>query len=274
MDSIKTADIDKVPGSLEGVTWRKSSQDYGVTLAVPKEYYRYAKPLMGKENLYFVVLYLQVQDMQQAQTLLNSQADDIPAIPAVDADESIPAVCTIEQIADLLMMTPRNAQLLANSGVVVKINRGKYHRDKSTQGYIRQIREMANYGGSPDLIRERTRIAKENADKKALENAIMRKQYVHVPTIQKIMSTLIIETKNKILSSSSKAAPMISAGVQSTSEIKEVIDNALYDALRDLSDLDIGRLLMAEGRTKQVRTETKTKSKRVGRKVRRTKSRK
>jgi hypothetical protein len=81
--------------------------------------------------------------------------------------------------------------------------------------------------------------------------------------------------KNKILASSSKAAPLISAGVQSTAEIKEVIDNILYDSLRDLADMDIGRLLMVgEATAQKSGAKTKAKSKRVVRKVRRTKSRK
>ena len=47
---------------------------------------------------------------------------------------------TREELADLLMISPRRVNQLENKGVVVKHSHGKYHLIASIQGYLDYLR--------------------------------------------------------------------------------------------------------------------------------------
>ncbi len=84
------------------------------------------------------------------------------------------------QLADFMMMTPRNLQVLATKGVAVKEGRGKYDVLLTVQNYINDLR-----GGSADddqerqdadarWKEERARLTKEQADQVEIKNALLR----------------------------------------------------------------------------------------------------
>src|SRR3990172_4859183 len=119
--------ISRFPGSLEAVGWRKGTQDFGVTYAVPQEMREYVKPLMDKLNQYFVIASVEVRDTQQAEQILKSQGDDIDTLPIGEEGQGgTDRYCSMEEVAFLLSMVPRTAFLYAQKGVIVKVGRGRY----------------------------------------------------------------------------------------------------------------------------------------------------
>src|SRR3990172_673053 len=104
-DKINKILLSRFPGSLEAVTWRKGTQDFGVTYAVTQEMREYVKPLMDKLNQYFVIASVEVRDTQQAEQLLQSQGDEVGALPEnSDGNDRAEWICGIEGIAALFSM--------------------------------------------------------------------------------------------------------------------------------------------------------------------------
>nr|USU31601.1 hypothetical protein NG677_20130 [Methylobacterium sp. OTU13CASTA1] len=73
-------------------------------------------------------------------------------------------------------VSSRRVAQLADEGIVVRTGRGRFDLIASTANYCRHLREVASGRGehAPDLTAERTRLAKEQADGKAIENDLKR----------------------------------------------------------------------------------------------------
>lgn len=174
--------------------------------------------------------------------------------------------CTLKYLAEAFGITERHGRRLAEAGIIRKIARGQCNLLESIQGYVAGLKEQAKFKATPELLVERIRIARATADKKELELAIMKKQYFFIPTMSRILSNLIIETKSAILASSAKVAPLIHAGVQSPAEIKALIDDKLHEALSSLARMSIEKLLPGrEGPAKKATRKGK-RGKRTGKK--------
>lgn len=72
-------------------------------------------------------------------------------------------VLDVEQLADLLVLTPTRVQQLAKKGIVVKTEHGAYLLRASVQGYIREMNAKAD-GKNSEYHKHRTRKIKTQAD--------------------------------------------------------------------------------------------------------------
>ncbi len=68
----KTAAL-KVPVSLEGFTFRKKTQDWGITFALDPAYLKFAQPLQDKMNCFFVLVPFLVNDADEAKRLMEGE---------------------------------------------------------------------------------------------------------------------------------------------------------------------------------------------------------
>lgn len=89
-------------------------------------------------------------------------------------------------------------------------------------------------GSDLDLNAERARLAKEQADKTALDNALRREELVSVHDVKGLWAKLASETRSRVLGVPVKVAPLV-MGLESMPEAKEIIETALYDALNSLA---------------------------------------
>jgi len=125
-NSIERFQPDKFPGLLENPAgYRKATDDYTVTFAVPIGAVERLQPLMQKAGKPFIVYLVQVATPEQAEALLDS--DDHPSPPASPAEgKEGEASADVETLAALLGMTERNVQLQVDNNLLVRSTRGRY----------------------------------------------------------------------------------------------------------------------------------------------------
>ncbi len=253
--------ISRFPGSLEAVTWRKGTQDFGVTYAVPQEMREYVKPLMDKLNQYFVIASVGVRNTQQAEQILKSQGDDIDVLSdSSDGNDTAEWICGIEDISALLSTTPQNIQLYVQRGVIIRIGRGRYDAFKSIQNYVKEIRNEQRSGGRRgEVLAEKEEIQKERLLVKLLTE---KKKLVIAEDCVREVEKSNFNVRNKLLRLPTKLAPLI-AGNKRPSVIKEIMEDHVRECLTELTGLDPSRV--GGGPSKQgVGATAKTKGKRVG----------
>lgn len=120
------------------------------------------------------------------------------------------------------------------------------------------------------LEHERTRLAKEQADKTELENKVSRGKLITVHEPVAMLEKILIAFRSRILSIPTKAAPLVH-GCATLSETRDKIENSLHDALNELAQLDVTAIGSASG-DRSGPTTTEADGKRMGRSRKKTKS--
>lgn len=95
------------------------------------------------------------------------------------------------QLAELLGMTPRNLQLLADKGLAVRAARGKYDVFATVRLILEDLRSGQTDEGLDAKARweeERARLTKARADKAELELAILKGDAVLMPDVESLIS--------------------------------------------------------------------------------------
>ena len=159
----------------------------------------------------------------------------------------------VDEVARALNLTPRRVQQLRAEGLP-SIGRGLYELGPCMAWYIRYLQGLLEKRGpnvnadTPDLIAERTRLAKEQGDKLAIENSIKRGELVYVSDVVQAWSEHISGAKAKLLSLPSKVAPQLvnqpNANVIAA-RIREEVDTALTE-LAESNDEYLGSIESSE----------------------------
>ena len=88
---------------------------------------------------------------------------------------------------------------------------------------------------------ERARLTKEQADKVAMDNALKRGDMVSLSETAQALTTMIVNTKTRLLSIPTKAAPQV-VGVKSLPGVREILERFINEALHDLSTASVETL--------------------------------
>jgi phage terminase Nu1 subunit (DNA packaging protein) len=140
------------------------------------------------------------------------------------------------ELADWLGVTSQSIAAFANDGKVVRISRGKYDLCASIQTYTAHLREVAaargGEGGVLDLVQERARLAREQADGQELKNRQSRKELLPASDVEREWSQILRKVRAGILAVTSRVRA--SAGL--TAEQAVEMDAELRLALRDLGN--------------------------------------
>ncbi len=105
--------------------------------------------------------------------------------------------------------------------------------------------EGGDAASRPNLDGERARLAREQADKLAMENAISRGELVHVDDAAAMIEEVVVAIKAKILSLGTKLAPLV-VSCSSIVQVRALIDRSADELLRDIAAIDPGRNRGAE----------------------------
>lgn len=143
-------------------------------------------------------------------------------------------------IARLLNITERRVQQLAQEGVIPKSGRGRYPLAGSVQGYVRYLQDhVSRTGGDAlELNSERARLAKEQADKTALENEVTRRSLIYRDHMAVVMGRTLTAFRARLLAAAAKLAPRVNPGNPNLA--RDLIDREHNDALAELADFDPG----------------------------------
>jgi phage terminase Nu1 subunit (DNA packaging protein) len=147
----------------------------------------------------------------------------------------------VNAVAKALNVTARRVQQLKNEGMP-SVSRGQYELGPCMAWYIRYLQNALEKRGpnvnpdTPDLLAEKTRLAREQGDKLAIENSIKRGELVYVNDVVQTWADHIASARAKLLAMPTKLAPQLvsqsNANVIAT-RIREEIDAALDELSED-----------------------------------------
>jgi terminase small subunit / prophage DNA-packing protein len=139
-------------------------------------------------------------------------------------------------LANELDLSTKMVNDLIARGTITKRDRGQYDLVEARTEYIRHLRKVAAgrvQAGELDLGEERARLAKEQADAKEMENAILRNELVYIDDVAKQFGQQASAVKARLLAIPSKAAPLV-INCTKPVEAREIIESMIEEALYEL----------------------------------------
>ena len=161
----------------------------------------------------------------------------------------------LEILAECLGLSKRRVLDLAQEGVIPKSVEREYDLVPSVRGYIESLRSRTD-PASISLTQEKALLAKRQRERIELELAQTRGGLISVKLVKEEWEKLISASRARLLVIPTKLAPLIFT-LKSIPEIKEVIENVIHEALRELARTEV-----IEG---DMEPASKPKRKRVGR---------
>jgi phage terminase Nu1 subunit (DNA packaging protein) len=158
-------------------------------------------------------------------------------------------------ISECLGVSREHVTRLANKGVIPKSIDGKYDLVPSVRGYIESLRARTD-SASVSLTKEKTLLVKRQRERLELELARAREELVSVDLVNETWEKIIYACRSRLLVIPTKLAPLVFAA-KTIPEVKEVIQDAIYEALRELARTEVVDT--------DVESTSKSKRKRVGR---------
>ncbi len=140
-------------------------------------------------------------------------------------------------LADLLGVHERTIRDLAGDGYIVKLGKGVYDRDASVRTYCIHLREIAagrgGESGVATLTAERARLAREQADERAMKNATMRGDMVPATDVKARWQAILVGVRSRILAVPSRVR--MRAPHLTRAEI-EIVDSEIREALEEAAN--------------------------------------
>jgi phage terminase Nu1 subunit (DNA packaging protein) len=169
-------------------------------------------------------------------------------------------------------LSVRRIGQLAKGGHVVRVKRGRYALAESMSAYVRFVSKPTGADGAPDHTAE---VARQRAEKLAMENAKARGELIPVADMSLAMQTAFAYVRSQILALPTKAAPEVFT-LETVGEVKERLSELVSDVLTEISETRAVQISTdgdgngASGRSgkrgaKGATTAAKSKRKRVGR---------
>lgn len=164
--------------------------------------------------------------------------------------------------SEALDITERHVLRLMQEGVLPKSDDPK----QITRAYVRHLRESK--GGKADLIEERTRLTRIQADRKELELKVAQGKLIDVDIAMSLWGMVVQAIRSKLLALPSKQAPLM-LGCNSLSELQDVGEKQVNEVLEELGNPDLKKYSQMLGthsaNLPNAKASSKVKSKRMGR---------
>lgn len=158
-------------------------------------------------------------------------------------------IVTGDELAAWLDVGRRKITEFAADGRVVKAGRG-FDLKASVTAYCGYIREIAagrsNGEDGLDLVAERARLAKEQADALEMKNALTRGEMLRREDVDAAVHGAFARVRARLISVPVKLAPVVMA-IETPSEAQAAIRDAIYEALRELSETSVADLCGNDG---------------------------
>jgi phage terminase Nu1 subunit (DNA packaging protein) len=141
---------------------------------------------------------------------------------------------SVETIAKLLDMTSRRVQQLVKEGVIPRPkSRGQYEIMPCVVGYIRHLNAMLN-GDEGDLLTERTRLTRLQAEKIELDIAEREERLIEVAAAERAWSEMVGAFRAKALNIPVRAAIEVTG--KSERQAEAILTDMIFEALAELSN--------------------------------------
>lgn len=130
-----------------------------------------------------------------------------------------------------LGVSSQSVAAFANDGRVVRISRGKYDLKASIQAYTSHLREVAAARGGEvgvlDLVQERARLAKEQADGHKMKNATLRRELLPRDEVEAEWTDIVRKLRSGMLAIPSRIRQRLSLDAIATAEIDRQVRDVL-----------------------------------------------
>lgn len=141
--------------------------------------------------------------------------------------------CTSDEMAALLGVSTRTVRELAAKKRLVRTGHGRFDMPASVATYCAHLREVASGNtASPDLTAERTRLAKEQADRISIENERSRGTLIVAEEAGARWADEIVKLRARLLAVPGQVALVIPQ--LSAFELQQV-DRVLREAMSDVA---------------------------------------
>jgi phage terminase Nu1 subunit (DNA packaging protein) len=142
---------------------------------------------------------------------------------------------TAEVIARLFDLTERRIRQLAVEGIIPRPERGQYDLVGCVRGYIKHLRERA-YGGKPDVVAERGRLLKAQADRAELEVRELRGELVPSEDLGRALEFFVTSARSRLLALPRKLA--LTLAPENSRDAESKIEIAIHALLEELASDD------------------------------------
>ncbi|MFY0545466.1 hypothetical protein [Brevibacillus sp. H7] len=146
-------------------------------------------------------------------------------------------VFSAKQLSEILNLTPRRIQQLAEEGIMVKASRGKYKAIDSIQRYIQLLQEKKGDSDEVDYFTERALHEKAKREKAELALAVMKGDLHRSKDVEMVMNDMIAAFRARILAIPTKLAPQMQ-GLKELAAIRDLLTREMIEALTELSEYD------------------------------------
>ncbi len=145
-------------------------------------------------------------------------------------------VFTTKQLSEILDLSARRVQQLAEEGIFVREKRGKYRAIESMQNYIRFLQSNNSDSESEvDYYEEKALHERAKRQKAEIEVALLKGQMHTAEAVAAVMNDMIASCRAKLLSLPAKMAPSL-VGKEDVAQVKEMISKEIKDTLKELSE--------------------------------------
>ncbi|HQT86257.1 MULTISPECIES: hypothetical protein [Acidiphilium] len=149
-------------------------------------------------------------------------------------------MATQTEVATHLGISQQAVAKLVDMGIFPRTPRRGLDLDQCRVAYLGRLREEAagraaqGDGEELDLVTERARLAKEQADRIAMENDLTRRDVVRIEDVVKIVSPLLANVRTRLLAIPAECAVAL-AGAKSPAAAEAIVMRIVVDALTDLA---------------------------------------
>jgi phage terminase Nu1 subunit (DNA packaging protein) len=146
---------------------------------------------------------------------------------------------TQAEVAEHLDLSQPSVSRMVKDGLIKAEARGRYDLAACRVAYIQHLRAQAagrqsTAGGVGSLEAERARLAKEQADAKAMENAVTRGELVKASEVAATWEQIGTEVKRVLLSIPADVAPLLD-GKKTTAQREAIVRSRVEEALEALT---------------------------------------
>ncbi|WNF36420.1 hypothetical protein RJD24_18660 [Bacillaceae bacterium IKA-2] len=146
-------------------------------------------------------------------------------------------IVTTKEISEILSLSTRRIQQLANENALIKASHGKFDLPASITAYTSYLIDREKPDTEIDKYEEEALWVRARRQKTELELKIMMGELHRSEDVKRVMNDMLGSFRAKLLSLPTKTAPQI-LGKTEISTIKEKLKEEVFEMMDELSDYD------------------------------------
>lgn len=161
----------------------------------------------------------------------------------------LPAAVTGQQLAEMLGLTARRIDQLADEGAVSKTGKNQFALTASVQGYLKfsaskksnQWDSGANSGEGGGYDEHRARLTKAKADIAEIQAETMKGNFHEAGAVEAVWTDMLMNARSRLLAIPTRTAPLVRKETE-LPVIQDILETAVHQALIELSEYDPSRI--------------------------------